>query len=60
MPFVIIITSWMRMKELELLIYQQIRTLIHDDYKFNIIEEGYSSEEGLSKINKKEKMKKFK
>jgi len=50
----------MRMKELELLIYQQIRTLIHDDYKFNIIEEGYSSEEGLSKINKKEKMKKFK
>lgn len=36
MPFVILITSWMRLKELQLLIYQQIRELIHQDYKFNL------------------------
>lgn len=44
MPFIIMISSWMRLKELELIVYQQVRGLIHDDYKFRVAEESYSPE----------------
>ncbi len=40
------------MKEVELLVYQQVRHLIADNYKFKIGEEG-SQEDGQTKINKK-------
>ena len=47
------IGSWMRMKEVELLVYQQVRHLIADNYKFKIGEDGCQLEEGQSKMNKK-------
>ena len=59
-PLVVMVAGWMRTKEVELLVYQQVRHLIADNYKFKIAEDGYQLEEGQSKINKKEKMKKFK
>lgn len=49
----------MRMKEVELIVYQQVRQLISDNYKFKIGDEE-QQEEGQTKIGKKEKIKKFK
>lgn len=35
------VAGWMRTKEVELLVYQQVRHMIADNYKFKISEDGY-------------------
>jgi hypothetical protein len=54
------VAGWMRLREVELFVYQQVRQLIADPFKFKLAEGGYQQEDGQSKISKKEKMKKFK
>lgn len=59
-PLVTMVSGWMRLREVELLVYQQVRHLIADPYKFRLADESYQQEDGQSKISKKDKMKKFK
>lgn len=59
-PLVAMVAGWMRLREVELLVYQQVRKLISDHYKFRVADESYQQEDGQSKISKKDKMKKFK
>ena len=60
-PLVVMVAGWMRLREVELFVYQQIRQLIADPFKFKLVEGGgYQQEDGQSKISKKDKMKKFK
>ena len=54
-PFIVVCASWMRLREVELLIYQQIRDQIATEGRFRIGE----SESG-GKLGKKDKMKRFK
>ena len=54
-PFILVCASWMRLREIELLVYQQVREQIAAEGRFRIAE----SESG-GKMAKKEKMKKFK
>lgn len=47
-PFILVLASWMRLREVELLVYQQVREQIAGDCRFRV-EEG----EGGTKIPKK-------
>jgi hypothetical protein len=35
-PLVAMVAGWMRLREVELLVYQQVRQLIADPYKFRL------------------------
>lgn len=59
-PLVMMVAAWMRVREVELLLYQQVRHLIADPYKFRIAEDGSLLEEGQQKLGKKDKFRKFK
>lgn len=66
LPLITTLAGWMRMKEIQMLIYQHVRAYIADPFKFKVdnskdlysIEENVINE-GKSKAGKMEKMKKF-
>ena len=54
-PFIVVVASWMRLREIEVLVYQQLRDQIYTEGRFRIMET-----ENSAKITKKEKLKRFK
>jgi hypothetical protein len=54
-PFVLVVASWMRLREIELLVYQQVRHQIAAEGRFRILETDSSA-----KMSKKDKARKFK
>ena len=54
------IANWMRLKELEIIVYQQLKGLITDQCLFKVEGMNTHYSDGQMKIGKKEKIKKFK
>ena len=45
MPLILVVTNWMRLKELELMVFQQVRHLLSDKYSFKASEDLLSSQQ---------------